>query len=864
MSRITSVLAGTWFLWVASLVGAAGPAFFLSAPAFAATIVEKRVAASTDDAEEFSTGSMYISSSDLELIHDSDDQTVGMRWTGLSIPRGASITAAYIQFTAKEGQSEVTTLTLRAQASDNAPAFSSTSLNLTSRTKTSASQSWSPAAWSAGGAGASQRTPDLSGLIQEVVDRGGWASGNALVVLVTGTGHRTAWAYDGSPTEAPLLHVEYSLGTSGDAPPNPVLSVSVLPSPALTVLADGSASTDDTDSTPIASYRFDFGDGTPAVTTQVPTATAPHTYALAGTYTVSLVVTDTGGNASSVVTKSVTVSAAVTGSVDRRVAASSDDAEESSSGSVNLTSPDLELIHDGSDQTVGMRWTNVTVPKNAVITRAYLQFRAKESQSEATTLTLRGQAADNAATFSGSQLSTRARTATRGTWTPASWTGGAAGSAQQTPDLSGVIQEIVNRSGWASGNALAIIVNGTGHRTAYSFDGGAADAPLLHVEYGGTPAPNQAPIAKLSVSVTSPPLTVTADGSASSDSDPFPIKTYRFDFGDGTSAVTTNAPSAIAPHTYAGAGTYTVTLRCTDTAGLQSSSVSRSVTVSAPSQVTVYAGYYDTHHTDHLHPKPSPWLGSSNTIFAGNPDTPGTNDWDTSAIRVDNTSGASLSGVKVTVDMGTHHFALWGTYTIPAGQRLIVAQTGIENFDGSDTNVAGCFNCAPADCGTKVLSTVPVVHVTIGSKTTDYVDPGQILNTHGVDQAGCPYTGTRNDESSAWVQIFPRVNLMPEAPSSALAPSQTVADARAGLRFSLSPNPARGSLRVSFRLSTAGVVRLDVLDVAGRVIHHGAEDLMEPGEYVRPFDLSGVAPGVYFCRLTTPDGIQQRTIVLTR
>jgi hypothetical protein len=44
-----------------------------------------------------------------------------------------------------------------------------------------------------------------------------------------------------------------------------------------------------------------------------------------------------------------------------------------------------------------------------------------------------------------------------------------------------VIQEIVNRSGWASGNALALIVTGTGERVAESYDGSAA--PELHIEY---------------------------------------------------------------------------------------------------------------------------------------------------------------------------------------------------------------------------------------------------------------------------------------------------------------------------------------------------------------------------------------------
>ena len=39
------------------------------------------------------------------------------------------------------------------------------------------------------------------------------------------------------------------------------------------VNVDASASTD-TDGTPVASYRFDFGDGTPVVTTTAPAATS--------------------------------------------------------------------------------------------------------------------------------------------------------------------------------------------------------------------------------------------------------------------------------------------------------------------------------------------------------------------------------------------------------------------------------------------------------------------------------------------------------------------------------------------------------------------------------------------------------------
>ena len=66
-----------------------------------------------------------------------------------------------------------------------------------------------------------------------------------------------------------------------------------------------------------------------------------------------------------------------------RVAAGSDDAEEKASGSVSLTSTDLELVFDKSDQTVGMRFNAVTIPPEASIMGAYVQFQVDEATSVA-------------------------------------------------------------------------------------------------------------------------------------------------------------------------------------------------------------------------------------------------------------------------------------------------------------------------------------------------------------------------------------------------------------------------------------------------------------------------------------------------
>jgi hypothetical protein len=174
--------------------------------------------------------------------------------------------------------------------------------------------------------------------------------------------------------------------------------------------------------------------------------------------------------------------------VEVRVATGNDDAEERlSNGNVGLTSSDLELISDGSNaQLVGMRFTGVAVPNGATITNAYIQFQVDETNTGATNVNIQGEAGDSALQFTSSayNISSRSKTTTSIPWTPVSWTTvSEAGSDQRTPDISAVVQEIVNRTGWASGNDMVILISGSGERTAESYNGDLSGAALLHIEY---------------------------------------------------------------------------------------------------------------------------------------------------------------------------------------------------------------------------------------------------------------------------------------------------------------------------------------------------------------------------------------------
>ena len=192
--------------------------------------LQVRVSSSADDAEERDGGRVGLSSSDLELIFDRSSQTVGIRFDSLALPAGAQISHAWIQFQTEDETSDPTALSIAAQAIDNAPAFTSTDYNISSRTLTRSSVPWAPTPWNdKGQADAAQRTPDLAALVQEVVSRPGWTAGNALAFVITGSGERVAESYDGNSSSAPLLIVEYTTdgGTTTPTPVNTPPSVAI-------------------------------------------------------------------------------------------------------------------------------------------------------------------------------------------------------------------------------------------------------------------------------------------------------------------------------------------------------------------------------------------------------------------------------------------------------------------------------------------------------------------------------------------------------------------------------------------------------------------------------------------------------------
>ncbi len=178
-------------------------------------VIQERVSNDNDDAEEDnSDGSMYRTSSDLELIEDgSTAQTVGVRFRNVPIANAETINNSYITFTVDEEDTEATSLTIRCQDADNGGQFSNSANDISSRTTTTSSVAWNTIeSWS--GEGTIRKTPDLTSIIDSVINRAGFSAGNAIVFIFTGSGERTADSHDGNSATAPLLTIDYGSGTT--------------------------------------------------------------------------------------------------------------------------------------------------------------------------------------------------------------------------------------------------------------------------------------------------------------------------------------------------------------------------------------------------------------------------------------------------------------------------------------------------------------------------------------------------------------------------------------------------------------------------------------------------------------------------
>jgi hypothetical protein len=151
------------------------------------------------------------------------------------------------------------------------------------------------------------------------------------------------------------------------------------------------------------------------------------------------------------------------------------------------------------EQACGLRFCNITIPQEASIDSAWIVARA-EYDTYDVSVRIYGNDTDSAASFSDSlDFDNRVRTTACVDW---NLTGDFGSGFLRTDTLTGgadlapVIQEIVNRPGWKSGNAIVLLFHNNGttgdsRKRFRSYDRGVTYSDTLHVIYSQGTVPEQ-------------------------------------------------------------------------------------------------------------------------------------------------------------------------------------------------------------------------------------------------------------------------------------------------------------------------------------------------------------------------------------
>lgn len=511
-----------------------------------------------DDVEEIGT-SLRTTSGEMNMGTDGTVTRVdGLVFRNLALPNGAYVLGADVLFTAAQSDSGDTSLGFRGWATDDAGTFS-TILKPSSVPLTNSAVVMSGMApWTKG---QTYATDDLSPVVQEIVGRPGWASGNDLGLLVTGTGLRRARTYESTTThqQSAKLRVTYGTGSSGEQrvglrfrslgiPQGATIDSAVLElSPSRTLngpvtfrihgekvpnagafdTAPGSMESMANKLARRTSANVEWSAATEWVarSAQGNVQSSPDLSPIlqeivnqadwCGGNDVALLLEKVDGISWRAVyskegdpnfaptlkinyTYNPETAPANTGcmvqTIQRQVTVGTDDAEQgNSSGAMRLSDSSLDMPYTGSTaQTTGVRFQDVRLEPGVEVLDARLVFTAYSSSTSGASMVFFGEAADNSAGFTATannlSASKRPTTTASVTWGSASnpLTGWNAGDIYTTPDLKSIVQEIVNRPAWQSGNALSFIVKpGSGQRRAYSYNGSPGNAPILKITYKG-------------------------------------------------------------------------------------------------------------------------------------------------------------------------------------------------------------------------------------------------------------------------------------------------------------------------------------------------------------------------------------------
>lgn len=355
----------------------------------------------TDDASEVN-GSVSLHHNTMLMSQGSDTVYSGFRYQDINIPRGAVITSAVLRFTSGGLNNTITNFKIAGEATGNAATFGSNTNNISSRATTNNEVIWdNDNAWPSWEELIS--TPDISPIIQEIVNRSDWCGGNNLALIFESIdmlpgSNRQVYSSDDGSSRSPQLVVTY----------------------------------DESTATGCVRDKFVY-----------------------------------------------------------QVDSQNNNAEERWDG-YQSTGDEL-TFRSNNNRYAAVRFKNLNLPQGATILNAYLEFTAYQNgTSSGATMTIRGANQNSPSSFNRYpryKLRDIPKTSASITWSnmPSFYRNG----VYQSPSVTNIVQEIVNRSGWQPGNKMMFIMSdfNSASRGAYTYRGKNSGAVRLVVEFEGNATP---------------------------------------------------------------------------------------------------------------------------------------------------------------------------------------------------------------------------------------------------------------------------------------------------------------------------------------------------------------------------------------
>ena len=170
------------------------------------TIEDQKIQASSDDAEEYQSGQTTIDETFIDM--DGGYKWGGMRYTGIAINQKDSITSAKLTLRVYPNEDDPN-LDIYCEDADDASTFSTDNYNISNRTRTANYVNWTETDIGSG----IKDTPDLISIVQEVIDRTGWGTGNDIVFIfdgLSGGGYLGFYTWDYMQYYSPWLTVTWA------------------------------------------------------------------------------------------------------------------------------------------------------------------------------------------------------------------------------------------------------------------------------------------------------------------------------------------------------------------------------------------------------------------------------------------------------------------------------------------------------------------------------------------------------------------------------------------------------------------------------------------------------------------------------